>query len=182
LRSTNRLSDLVARHRFSARARSDSARAVASDMGCLAGCDPKPGALGRLRYRPAAIANPQIADRPSPSCRGCGRASCASRGTPNTTTGQGASMGRQIRSGRARPGARPRPSERRWRHRRASAHRKEVGGERGGYRYFVGRINVRHICATGLLSKPSPSFGCLKLRPITSVNSSSSTTTSGSNE
>jgi hypothetical protein len=52
----------------------------------------------------------------------------------------------------------------------------------GPYRNFVGRIRVRHICATGLLSKPSPSFGCLKLRPITSVNSSSSTTTLGSNE
>ena len=50
------------------------------------------------------------------------------------------------------------------------------------HRNFVGRISVRHICATGLLSKPSPSFGCLKLRPMISVNSSSSTTTSGSNE
>ena len=38
---------------------------------------------------------------------------------------------------------------------------------------------MRHICADGLLSQPSPSFGCLKLRPMMSVNSSSSTTTSG---
>src|SRR3984893_5109555 len=49
-------------------------------------------------------------------------------------------------------------------------------------RYRVGRIRVRHICADGLLSQPSPSLGCLKLRPMISVNSSSSTTTSGSNE
>ena len=50
------------------------------------------------------------------------------------------------------------------------------------YNALVGRIRVRHMCATGLLSKPSPSLGCLKLRPITSVKSSRSTTTSGSNE
>src|ERR1700719_2733646 len=49
-------------------------------------------------------------------------------------------------------------------------------------RYRVGRIRVRHICADGLLSQPSPSLGCLKLRPMISVNSPSSTTTSGSNE
>ena len=50
------------------------------------------------------------------------------------------------------------------------------------YRYFAGRIIARHICATGLLSKPRPSFGWRKLRPMMSVNSSSSTCTFGSNE
>src|SRR5262249_38335501 len=53
---------------------------------------------------------------------------------------------------------------------------------RSRYRNLLGRIKVRHICATGLWSKPRPSSGCRKLRPITSVNSSSSTTTSGSKE
>ena len=51
-----------------------------------------------------------------------------------------------------------------------------------GYRYFAGRIIARHMCATGLLSKPRPCSGWRKLRPITSVNSSSSTFASGSNE
>src|SRR5579863_7727976 len=51
-----------------------------------------------------------------------------------------------------------------------------------GYRYFAGRIIARHICATGLLSKPSPCSGWRKFRPITSVNSSSSTFAFGSNE
>ena len=37
-------------------------------------------------------------------------------------------------------------------------------------RYFVGRRMVRHMCATGLLSKPRPSSGCLKLRPTMSMN------------
>lgn len=50
------------------------------------------------------------------------------------------------------------------------------------YRYFAGRIIARHICATGLLSNPRPSSGWRKLRPIMSVNSSSSTCTLGSNE
>ena len=27
---------------------------------------------------------------------------------------------------------------------------------------------MRHMCAVGLLSKPKPSFGCLKLRPTMS--------------
>ncbi len=52
----------------------------------------------------------------------------------------------------------------------------------GVYRYFAGRIIARHICATGLLSKPRPCSGWRKLRPIMSVNSSSSTCTLGSNE
>ena len=50
------------------------------------------------------------------------------------------------------------------------------------YRYFAGRIIARHMCATGLLSKPSPCSGRRKLRPMMSVNSSSSTCTLGSNE
>src|SRR5215475_6370531 len=49
-----------------------------------------------------------------------------------------------------------------------------------GYKYFVGHMIVRHMCAEGLASQPRPSFGCLKLRPMTSVNSSSSTRTVGS--
>ena len=50
------------------------------------------------------------------------------------------------------------------------------------YRYSAGRIIARHMCATGLLSKPSPCSGWRKLRPMMSVNSSSSTCTLGSNE
>src|SRR5205814_751220 len=50
----------------------------------------------------------------------------------------------------------------------------------GDQRYFVGIMMVRHMCAEGLASQPSPSFGCLKWRPTTSVNSSSSTLTFGS--
>jgi tripartite-type tricarboxylate transporter receptor subunit TctC len=49
-----------------------------------------------------------------------------------------------------------------------------------GYRNFVGQMMVRHMCAVGLPSKPRPSFGCLKLRPTTSVNSSRLTRTAGS--
>jgi len=43
------------------------------------------------------------------------------------------------------------------------------------YRYFAGRIIARHKCATGLLSNPNPYFGCRKLRPMMSVNSSAVT-------
>ena len=50
------------------------------------------------------------------------------------------------------------------------------------YKYFVGQLIVRHMWADGESSKPRPSFGCLKLRPMTSVNSSSSTLSVGSNE
>lgn len=50
----------------------------------------------------------------------------------------------------------------------------------GRYRYRVGHMTVRHMCADGLSSRPSPSSGCLKFRPTMSVNSSSSTCTSGS--
>ena len=48
--------------------------------------------------------------------------------------------------------------------------------------FGVGQIIVRHIWATGLPSKPRPSFGCLKLRPMMSSKSSSSTWTLGSKE
>ena len=41
---------------------------------------------------------------------------------------------------------------------------------------------ARHIWATGLLSKPRPCSGWRKLRPMMSVNSSSSTCTFASNE
>ena len=50
------------------------------------------------------------------------------------------------------------------------------------YRYFVGQMMVRHMCADGLPSKPRPSFGCLKWRPTTSVNSSRLTCALGSKE
>ena len=50
------------------------------------------------------------------------------------------------------------------------------------YRNRVGHISVRHICADGELSKPRPSFGCLKLRPMMSTKSSRLTLAFGSNE
>ncbi len=55
-----------------------------------------------------------------------------------------------------------------------------VGGL--AHRKLFGQIIVRHMCATGEPSKPSPSAGCLKFRPTTSSNSSNSTTSPGSNE
>src|ERR1700683_5671028 len=50
------------------------------------------------------------------------------------------------------------------------------------YRNRVGHISVRHICADGEVSKPRPSFGCLKLRPTMSTKSSRLTLAFGSNE
>ena len=38
------------------------------------------------------------------------------------------------------------------------------------YRKLCGQIMVRHMCATGELSKPRPSSGCLKCLPMMSVN------------
>ena len=62
-------------------------------------------------------------------------------------------------------------------------------GERRGqvgddfhYKNRVGQRIVRHIWAEGLLSRPRPSFGCRKLRPMISTKSSSSTLAFGSNE
>ena len=49
------------------------------------------------------------------------------------------------------------------------------------YRNRVGHMMVRHMCADGLLSKPRPSFGCLKWRPMMSTKSSRLTLASGSN-
>src|SRR6478735_525855 len=46
----------------------------------------------------------------------------------------------------------------------------------------VGHKIVRHICAEGLLSRPRPSLGCLKLRPMMSTKSSRLTLALGSNE
>jgi tripartite-type tricarboxylate transporter receptor subunit TctC len=46
----------------------------------------------------------------------------------------------------------------------------------------VGHINVRHMCDDGVLSKPKPSFGCLKLRPMISTKSSRLTLALGSKE
>jgi len=46
----------------------------------------------------------------------------------------------------------------------------------------VGQRIVRHICAEGLLSRPRPSFGCLKFRPMMSTKSSRLTLAFGSNE
>lgn len=40
------------------------------------------------------------------------------------------------------------------------------------HRKLFGQIIVRHMCATGELSNPSPSLGCRKFRPTTSSNSS----------
>src|SRR5262245_33765315 len=45
-----------------------------------------------------------------------------------------------------------------------------------------GRAMVRHMWALGLLSKPRPSFGCLKWRPMMSMNGSIETLAFGSNE
>jgi hypothetical protein len=50
------------------------------------------------------------------------------------------------------------------------------------YKNRVGHISVRHMCADGELSKPSPSFGCLKLRPMMSTKSLRSIFASGSKE
>jgi hypothetical protein len=50
------------------------------------------------------------------------------------------------------------------------------------YRNRLGHSMVRHMCADGLLSRPRPSFGCLKLRPMMSVKSSRLTLALGSNE
>lgn len=68
--------------------------------------------------------------------------------------------------------AQPRPG--RWPFRTA--------GRRGGtfdlhQRKLFGQIMVRHMCATGDPSNPSPSEGCRKLRPTTSSNSSNATLT-----
>src|SRR4029450_3373930 len=46
-------------------------------------------------------------------------------------------------------------------------------------RYFVGRRIVRHMCEVGLLSKPKPSSGCLKVRPTMSMKGSQLTTAVG---
>jgi hypothetical protein len=46
----------------------------------------------------------------------------------------------------------------------------------------VGRISVRHMCAEGLESQPSPSLGWRKLRPTISTKSSILTLAFGSNE
>src|SRR5262245_45094338 len=50
------------------------------------------------------------------------------------------------------------------------------------HRNRVGHKIVRHICADGLLSRPRPSYGCLKLRPMMSTKSSRLTLAFGSNE
>jgi len=51
-----------------------------------------------------------------------------------------------------------------------------------GHRKLLGQIIVRHMCATGEPSNPSPSAGCRKFRPTTSSNSPNATTVPGSNE
>src|SRR6202035_4086450 len=48
------------------------------------------------------------------------------------------------------------------------------------YRGESGRAMVRHMWATGLLSLPRPSLGCLKWRPTMSTNGSTVTTALGS--
>src|SRR6267154_5784088 len=52
-----------------------------------------------------------------------------------------------------------------------------LGTHRDDQSHLVGQIIVRHICATELPSNPRPSLGCLKLRLMISVKSSSLTTT-----
>ena len=53
-------------------------------------------------------------------------------------------------------------------------------GASGVQRELRGQIIVRHIWATGELSNPRPSFGCLKCLPTMSSKSSMSTTMCGS--
>jgi hypothetical protein len=53
-------------------------------------------------------------------------------------------------------------------------------GASGVQRELRGQIIVRHIWATGELSNPRPSFGCLKCLPMMSSKSSRSTTMCGS--
>ncbi len=55
-------------------------------------------------------------------------------------------------------------------------------GKLRSHKNRVGHIRVRHICADGELSKPRPSSGCLKLRPMMSTKSLRSTLALGSNE
>ena len=52
--------------------------------------------------------------------------------------------------------------------------------QRRNYSGVSGLAIVRHMCATGLLSLPRPSFGCLKWRPMMSMNGSIDTTAFGS--
>jgi len=73
---------------------------------------------------------------------------------------------------------------------RSSGGRSHAGGrtlrltqrEPDDHKNRVGHISVRHMCDDGVLSRPRPSFGCLKLRPMMSTKSSRSTLASGSNE
>ena len=58
----------------------------------------------------------------------------------------------------------------------------DVEASSAPYKNRVGHISVRHMCDDGVLSRPRPSFGCLKLRPMMSTKSSRSTLASGSNE
>ena len=53
-------------------------------------------------------------------------------------------------------------------------------GASGIQRELRGQIIVRHMWATGELSNPRPSFGCLKCLPTMSSKSSMSTTMCGS--
>ena len=57
-----------------------------------------------------------------------------------------------------------------------------LSGLESDHKNRVGHISVRHIWADGELSKPSPSLGCLKLRPTMSTKSSRLTLAFGSNE
>ena len=56
----------------------------------------------------------------------------------------------------------------------------EPAPDQSSYRNRVGHMMVRHMWADGLLSQPRPSFGWLKLRPMTSSNWSRLTLAFGS--
>ena len=58
----------------------------------------------------------------------------------------------------------------------------DAASVRRDHKNRVGHISVRHMCDDGVLSRPRPSFGCLKLRPMMSTKSSRSTLALGSNE
>src|SRR5438105_10527873 len=65
---------------------------------------------------------------------------------------------------------------------KGEGNRTEIVARSFAHKYRVGHISVRHMCDDGVLSRPRPSFGCLKLRPMMSTKSSSLTLAFGSNE
>jgi hypothetical protein len=82
------------------------------------------------------------------------------------------------------PAGPPSPRRGSGRTRRCGTLRTQTGRTQTGrtHRKLFGQIIVRHMCATGEPSKPSPSAGWRKCLPTTSSNSSKVTTTAGSKE